>query len=70
VPGSTRDPERAETSSETIATASFISALEEGSSVRASRQQALTTAVPPAIRCQPSAASRVGSQLAPERVAP
>ena len=32
-----------------------------------SLQQALTTAVPPAIRCQPSAASRDGSQLALER---
>jgi hypothetical protein len=35
-----------------------------------SRQQALTTTVPSAIRCQSSAVSCVGSQLALERVEP
>jgi hypothetical protein len=48
----------------------FIDALQKGSSIRALRQQALTTVVPPAIRCQPSAACREGSQLALERVEP
>jgi hypothetical protein len=38
--------------------------------IRASLQQPLTTTVPPANRCHPIAASREGSQLALERVAP
>jgi hypothetical protein len=54
----------------TFAQIEAIDTLQKGPPARASLQQALTTTDPRAIRCQPSAASREGSQLAPEGSAP
>ena len=71
--GASTEPPHADRSSATSASVGFIGILDilpRGSSLFTARQQALTTVVPPAIRCHPSAASRDGSQLALDGVEP